>query len=195
MSCGAGPGELPTSTTAHTRAAASPRCGPGKHVATPWGLGLAMNRRQLGFAYLSCRGPHTRPECPQEPAPSLQGVLLDSHLQLLPGCFAMSLEKAFIPGSGRECSAPVPPASRVWGRGRRPPAGPGGSSSALAAPALPVGPFLNPSGTLASKLFICLSARPSGCPSIWIREAGWLTPFAPGVCRLRGSLYFVWFYF
>ena len=37
---------------------------------------------------------------------SLLGVLLDSHLQLQPGCFAMSLEKAFIPGRLREWNAP-----------------------------------------------------------------------------------------
>lgn len=39
-------------------------------------------------------------------ATSLQGVLLDSHLQLQPGCFAMSLEKAFIPGRIEEWNAP-----------------------------------------------------------------------------------------
>lgn len=87
---------------------------------------------------------------------SLQGVLLESCSQLQPGCFAMSLEKAFIL---EESGSGVLPASRGLGeqvQGCLLGCGVGGGSGCL------VGPFLSPFGTLASKLFICLSACPSG---------------------------------
>ena len=50
--------------------------------------------------------PSTKPECPQETGYlSPGGVRLDSRLQLQPGCFAMSLEKALIPGRILEWNA------------------------------------------------------------------------------------------
>lgn len=70
--------------------------GPGRGQKWPFGLVLLS----------PAAGSRTRPECPQEGVTSLRGVLLDSRLQLQPGCFAMSFEKTFIPGSTEEQNAP-----------------------------------------------------------------------------------------
>lgn len=51
-------------------------------------------------------GLRTGPECRREMGYLSAGVLLDPRLQLQPGCFAMSSEKALIPGRTEEWNAP-----------------------------------------------------------------------------------------
>lgn len=110
----------------------------------------------LAFPALSCCRPSDQAGMSSGNCTSLQrgALLLDSQLQLQPGCFAMSLGRASIPG--RSGSGLCLPAG-VWVRGQSLPAGLGweqGSSGTAHSS--------DPQGTLASKLFICLSACPSG---------------------------------
>lgn len=118
------------------------------------GSSLAANDG-LAFPALSCRRPSPGWNVLRKQYLSTEGaLLLDSQLQLQPGCFAMSLGRASIPG--RSGSGLCLPAG-VWVRGQSLPPGLGweqGSSGTAH--------FSGPQGTLASKLFICLSACPSG---------------------------------